>query len=109
MSKLKPESNKNNKLNSESKTQLYKKGIKKIRKTLQSLTEMDIKASKPYNIIEIKKDENENKMVMPTIIPQKNYNENLEKIKQNGIIIENEINSDTSEFADSSDFENEED
>ena len=46
-------------------------------------------------------------MAMPTIIPQKYYHEDLEKIKQNILIIENEINSDESELADSSDFENE--
>ena len=99
----------NSALNSKIKSQLDEIKIRKIRKTLLSLAEMDIRASKSFNVVVIKKDENENKMVMPTIIKQKNYHEDLEKVNQNEINMENETNFDSSELADSSDFENEED
>ena len=99
----------NSALNSKIKSQLDEIKIRKIIKTLLSLAEMDIRASKSFNVVVIKKDENENKMVMPTIIKQKNYHEDLEKVNQNEINMENETNFDSSELADSSDFENEED
>ena len=107
MSKLNFWSTKDIILNSRIKSQLNEKKIRGIRKTLLSLAEIDIKSADSFNIIISKKDENENSMAMPTIIPQKYYHEDLEKIKQNILIIENEINSDESELADSSDFENE--
>ena len=113
MFKLDSESNKDVILNSRVKSQLKEKDLRKIEKTLLFITEMDIKASKTYNVIVIKKDENENKMARPTIIPQRNNHEAFEEIKQkelktvSDIKIENEINSDLSELADSSDFENE--
>ena len=101
MSKLNSGSNKDNLLNSRVKSRLDGKNIKKIRKELLSLTKIDIKTSKRYNIIIINEDENEDRIV--------SYNEDFERINQNEINIENETNFDPSELADSSDFENEED
>ena len=109
MSKENSVLNKDNTLNSRVKSHLNEKRIKKIRKILQTLTEMDIKSSKSYIVKVIKKTENENVMAMPTIIPKKNYNENLKGVKQNVINIEDEICLKEPEMADSSDFENEDD
>ena len=108
-------SNKNDILISRVKSQLDQKGLRKIRKALLSLTEMDIKASKSYNVIVIKKEEDENKMARPFNIPHKNYHEDFERIKQNEIKIESEvkiedkIDFDPSELANSSDFDDESD
>ena len=101
--------NKNDELNSKVKSQLNEKKIRKIRKTLLFLAEKDIKSCKSYNIKVIKKDESDNRIVMPTIIPQKIFHEDFEKLKLNLLSIENEVNSDQSELANSSDFENEDD
>ena len=101
--------NKDDELNSKLKSQLNEKKIRKIRKTLLFLAEKDIKSRKSYNIKVIKKDESDNRMVMPTIIPQKISYEDFEKLKLNSLSIENEVNSDQSELANSSDFENEDD
>ena len=109
MPKLNLGAKKDDILNMRVKSQLNEKTIKKIRETLLFLTDMDIKTSTSCNVIVIKKDENENKMVVPTIILQRNYNEGFERINQNEINIENDIDFDQSELADSSDFENEED
>ena len=109
MSKLNYDANKDNILNMRVKLKLNEKKIRKIRKELLSLTEMDIKNSKPYNVIVINNDENVNIMAMPTIMPQRNNNEDSERLDQNEINIENETDFDTSEIADSSDFENLED
>ena len=109
MSKLNLDIEKDDILNLRVKSQINEKSIKKIRETLLFLTKMDIKFSKSCNVKVIKKDENENKMVVPTIIPQRNYHEDYERINQNEINIENDIDFDQSELADSSDFENEED
>ena len=107
MSKLNKESNKNNELNTSIKSQLDEKRLRKIRKQLLFLTEMDMKDSKSFNIIVVKKDENENKIAMPTILPKRNYYEDSGKNKLNDVNIVDETDSDTSELADSSDFENE--
>ena len=109
MPKLNLGAKKDDILNMRVKSQLNEKTIKKIRETLLFLTDMDIKTSTSCNVIVIKKDENENKMVMPTIILQRNYNEGFERINQNELNIENDLDFDSSELADSSDFENEED
>ena len=109
MSKLNYDSNKDNILNSRIKSQLNEKRIREIRKTLLSLIEIEIKTSKSDNVIVIKKDENENRMAAPTIIPRIYYQEDFEKVNQSKMDIENETDLDTSELADSSDFENEED
>ena len=66
MSKENSVLNKDNTLNSRVKSHLNEKRIKKIRKILQTLTEMDIKSSKSYIVKVIKKTENENEMAMPT-------------------------------------------
>ena len=115
MFKLDSGSNKDDKLNSSVKSHLDKKKLSNIRKELLYLAEIDIKSSKSYNIIVIKKDENENRMAKPTIIPQRNYREDSEIIKQNKIKIknvvkiDNVIDSDPSELANSSDFDYESD
>ena len=111
MSKLNTASNKDSALNLRVKSQLEEKHIKKIRKTLLSLVEIDIKNSKSCNIILVKKDENENGngMVTLSINPQRNSQEDFERINQNEINIENKSNFDPSEIVDSSDFENDDD
>ena len=109
MSKLNYGSNKDNTLNMKVKSKLDEQKIRKIRKELLSLAEMDIKASKSYNVIVIKNDENVNKIALPTICPQRNNNEDFERFNQNEINIENDENLDQSEMANSSDFENEDD
>ena len=93
-------------LNSRIKSKLDKEKIRIIRKTLLSITKMEIKTSKSYNITVIEKDNNQNKILVPVNIPQKNYYEDLEQIKQNDLNIVNEIDFDPSEQANSSDFEN---
>ena len=98
MSKFHSWINKDDSLNLQVKSHADQKKLKKIRKTLLSLTEMDIKASNSYNVITIKKDENGNK---------KNYQEDLEQIKQNDVDIVNIISLDPTKQVDSSDFENE--
>ena len=103
MSKLNFSSNKDNILNWRVKAQLDQKAIRKIGKILLSLTETDIKDSKTFVVTVLKKDENENRKIVPVVPPQRNHNEDLEKIE------ENEINFDPTEQADSSDFENEND
>ena len=107
MAKFISRSNNDKILNSKIKSQLDESKIKKIRKTLLSLTEMDIKTSKLYNVIVIKKVENEN--ISPITIPQRNNHEDLGRENQNEINIENETDFDRSELASSSDFENEND
>ena len=108
MSELNFFPNKNNILNSKIKSKLDEKSIRKIRKTLLSLTKKDLKSSKLYNIIFIKNDENENRMPMPITL-QKNRHEDLESVNLIEINIENEVSFDLSELANSSDFENEDD
>ena len=107
MSKSNSGSNKDDIIISNERPQLDEKKIRKIRKTLLSITEMDIKASKIFNIIVIKKDENENRIAIPTFIPQRNNNVDFARIDQSEANIENDTDFDTSELADSSDFENE--
>ena len=109
MSKLNSVLNEKNVLNLKVKSKLDEESTKKIRKTLLFLADMDIKASKSYNIIVIKKDECENKMTKPTIMPLIKYNGSSEKVNKNETNFENESDLDQSELADSSDFENEED
>ena len=109
MSKLNSGLNKDTKLNSRIKPKINEKNTKKVRKLLSLLTEMDIKTSKLCNVIVIKNEENENKKLIPPVIPQRYYREDLERMNQNAINIENEINSDSPEMANSSDFENDDD
>ena len=108
MSKLNA-ANKDSTLNLRVKSQLEEKHIKKIRKTLLSLVEIDIKNPKSFNVILVKKDENENGMVTASINPQRNFQEDSERINQSEINIENKSNFDPSEIVDSSDFENDDD
>ena len=109
MFKLNSGSNRENLLNSRFKYQCDEKRIRKIRRTLLTLAEIDMKTSKLYNVTVIKNEENENKMEAETIISQKSYHEDLKIIKQNEINIETKINFNPSELADSSDLDNEDD
>ena len=109
MSKFYSKTNKDNILNSRVKSQLDEKKIKKIRNTLFSLTEMEMRASNLYNITIIKKEENDNQMVMQNIIPQRIYHEDFE-LNQTENKIENELKYyDSKELVDSSDIESEDD
>ena len=107
MSKLSSGSCKDSTLNIQIKSKLSEKKIRKLRKSLLSLTEMDIKSSQPYNVIVIKKSENENQNAMKINIPLKNYQEDSEQRKENEGNLVNEIYLDSSEQFNSSDFDNE--
>ena len=71
MFKLNSGSNRENLLNSRFKYQCDEKRIRKIRRTLLTLAEIDMKTSKLYNVTVIKNEENENKMEAENIISQK--------------------------------------
>ena len=91
MSKLNSGLNKDSMLNLSVKSQLDKNKLRKIRRTLLSLTEMDLKATQSYNVTVAEKAKNENMIATPEIIPLRNDQEDLEKIKQNDVNIVNKI------------------